>query len=220
MSSSLEYDLSRGEEAVNVLGELHYCGFIDHWVFVNFLQMSFTDNIYFQELLDCYQVYARAFHITVELMQNVNRHGARLGTEKVRNYSGIQCVEQQVNPQPCWIAYHLLVTEEEVIIRCSNFVVESMCTKLEAKLGNSSCRTPEEKRMLYMTQLSNGSLSERGGAGLGLIDVARKRSDFLWWFTHHAGDRRIFRVESRHNRVELKRRQELFRSRFRKNQEA
>ncbi len=219
MSSSLEYDLSRGEEVVNVLGELHYCGFIDHLVFVNFLQMSFSDNIYFQELLDCYQVYARAFHITVELMQNVNRHGARLGTEKVRNAAS-QSIEQPVNPQPCWINYHLLVTEEEVVIRCSNFVVESMCTKLEGKLGNSACRTPEEKRILYMTQLSNGSLSERGGAGLGLIDVARKSSDFNWWFTEHEGERRIFTVESRLNRLELKRKQEQFRNRFRKNQEA
>ncbi len=219
MTSSLEYDLSRGEEVVDVLGELHYCGFIDHFVFVNFLQMSFTDNVHFQELLDCYQVYSRAFHITVELMQNVNRHGARFGTEKVHNISQTTGNEQ-ANPQPCWIAYHLLVTEEEVIIRCSNFVVESMYIKLEAKLGNSACRTPEEKRIMYMTQLSNGSLSERGGAGLGLIDVARKSSDFQWWFTEHGSERRIFTVESRLDRKELKRRQEEFRNKFKKKKEA
>ena len=85
MHSRLEQDLSRGEEPIEVLGELRYCGIIDHQTFVNFVQMSLTDNENLQQLLDCYQVYSRSFHITVELMQNVNRHGARLGTEKIIN---------------------------------------------------------------------------------------------------------------------------------------
>lgn len=212
MPSLLEKDLSRGEEVVDVLGELRYCGVIDHQTFVNFVQMSLTDNAHFQALLDCYQVYSRTFHITVELMQNVNRHGARWGTEKIIHEP--RPGTESMNPYPCWISYHLLVTEEEVIIRCTNFVVEGMRKKLEAKLGNGNCRTQEEKRLLYMTQLSTGTLSERGGAGLGLIDVARKSSDFSWWFTPYSEDRLLFTVESRLNRKELKRRQEEFRTRL------
>lgn len=214
MHSRLEQDLSRGEEPIEVLGELRYCGIIDHQTFVNFVQMSLTDNENLQQLLDCYQVYSRSFHITVELMQNVNRHGARLGTEKIINEQRSSIDSLNMNPYPCWISYALLVTEEEVIIRCSNFVVEGMRAKLEKKLGNSDRLTPEESRIIYMTQLSTGTLSERGGAGLGLIDVARKSSEFRWWFTPYNDEKTLFTVESRLNRADLKRKQEEFRARI------
>lgn len=212
MPDHLENDLSRGEESVDIHGELRYTGLIDHQTLSNFVQMSLTDNDRFHELLDCYQAYTRAHHITVELMQNVNRHGARWGTEKVIHEPHVGT--EGANNCPCWISYHLLVTEAEVIIRCANFVVESMRQKLEAKLGNSNSLSPEAKRMQYMAQLSTGMLSERGGAGLGLIEIARKSSEFNWWFSQYGQDRLLFTVESRLNRQELRERQERFRARL------
>ena len=69
--------------------------------------------------------------------------------------------------------------------------------------------------MKYMAQLSSGTLSERGGAGLGLIDVVRKSSGFEWSFTPYVEGRYLFTVESRLNIKELKQRQEQFRNRMR-----
>ena len=197
MPSLLEKKMTREDDIVDVLGELHYCGVIDHQTFVNFVQMSLTDNVRFRSLLDCYQVFSRTFHITVELMQNVNKHATRWGGEKIIHETSPST--NDMNPCPCWISYHLLVTQEEVVIRCSNFIVESTKKRLEAKLENSSLCSDEEKRMKYMAQLSSGTLSERGGAGLGLIDVARKSSGFEWSFTPYVEGRYLFTVESLFN---------------------
>ena len=40
--------------------------------------------------------------------------------------------------------------------------------------------TKEELKEMYKIQLKEGSISERGGAGLGLIDIARKTGNKLF----------------------------------------
>ena len=39
--------------------------------------------------------------------------------------------------------------------------------------------TPEELKEMYKKQIKEGSISKKGGAGLGLIDIARKTGEKL-----------------------------------------
>ena len=59
-------------------------------------------------------------------------------------------------------------------IASSNIIEKELVTELKQTLGNLNTKSPEELKELYMTGLRDKGLSEKGGAGLGLIEMARK----------------------------------------------
>ena len=69
--------------------------------------------------------------------------------------------------------------ENSYRIVTGNFISVEYVDGLKTKLERINKLSPEELREEYLQQLSTTELSEKGGAGLGLIDMARKSGQKL-----------------------------------------
>ena len=64
-------------------------------------------------------------------------------------------------------------------ILTGNFIRTVEVPALEEKLAKINAMDPEELREYYREKLGTTELSDRGGAGLGFIDMARKSGQKL-----------------------------------------
>jgi hypothetical protein len=64
-------------------------------------------------------------------------------------------------------------------ITTGNFIPNSDVKGWKAHFDTVNQASKEEIRTLYREQLHHGELSEKGGAGLGIIDIARRSGEKL-----------------------------------------
>lgn len=126
----------------------------------------------------------KAFNILVEGLQNIRLHGAR-------DSNGVQtcCLVIVQNKLNYKILFGNLI---------SNKIIKSVSSKIE--LINST--NLDQIKELYVTTLTNGIISKKGGAGLGFITMAMKSKNNLV-FNFESIDSAIscFSVELTLNRV-------------------
>lgn len=65
------------------------------------------------------------------------------------------------------------------VISVGNVVKEDAKTSLQHRIDELNEMDQDTLKQLYKQTLREGSFSEKGGAGLGLIEIARKSSDKL-----------------------------------------
>lgn len=99
------------------------------------------------------------FLILVELLQNVSRHSIN----EVQK-DGI---------------FMITNAEGGYVISVGNVVKEDAKTSLQHRIDELNEMDQDTLKQLYKQTLREGSFSEKGGAGLGLIEIARKSSDKL-----------------------------------------
>lgn len=105
------------------------------------------------------------FHIMVELLQNIGRHGYEVGQEK----EGI---------------FALLKNGTEYAISTGNYVANEKVESFKELLSRINGMTKDELKNAYIELLRNGDVTENGGAGIGLIDIARLANEnFEYQFT-------------------------------------
>lgn len=92
----------------------------------------------------------------VECLQNVSRHGWVDDTGQIQLYLTIE------------------QTPLGFQIRSGNLVDFDMAADLRANLSEVNGLTHQELRVRYVERLCNNDWSEKGGAGLGLISMAKK----------------------------------------------
>lgn len=104
----------------------------------------------------------RIFHIMVESIQNISRHGdAHEDTEDTSSLFSIQKENK-------W--YY---------ITTGNIIENSKVDDLKGKLDKINGLDFDELDKFYREVLGNGQLSSKGGAGLGLIEMVRKSGNKL-----------------------------------------
>lgn len=64
-------------------------------------------------------------------------------------------------------------------IYTGNYVRNENAEKLQAKLEKINSLNPDELKAYYKEVLNNGMMSDKGGGGLGMIDIARKSGQKL-----------------------------------------
>ncbi len=146
-------DLQLGFEGIPVL----YTGEIRHK-----LLNSLADTV-FALLMDAKlppQVCRRVYSASVEMLQNVVIHGEKA----------------PLGAKPRFALYAMDYDEERVQVLTANIIRSSDVPALRAKIDelNAPGMTIDRKRAKYQIQLNEGALSEKGGAGLGIIEVAKK----------------------------------------------
>jgi hypothetical protein len=105
------------------------------------------------------------FHIMVELLQNIGRHGYEADQEK----EGI---------------FALLKKGNEFAISTGNYVENDKVEPFRQLLDRITAMNKDELKNAYIELLRNGDVTENGGAGIGLIDIARLASEsFEYQFT-------------------------------------
>lgn len=97
-----------------------------------------------------------AVHITIELLQNIFHHGMPF-FEKER-FGGVKIIHL---PNGIQLEFLNLLNKDKAIT-------------LSEQIQQLNILSKEELKKLYILILSNNKFSQKGGAGLGLVFVARK----------------------------------------------
>jgi hypothetical protein len=103
------------------------------------------------------------YHILVECLQNVYHHMESLQDGDVKD------AEERT-------AIFMIGkgSGESYQIITGNLILRDKVADLKSKLEKINTMNPEELRAYYLETLSSTELSDKGGAGLGMIDIARK----------------------------------------------
>ena len=105
----------------------------------------------------------KVYHSMVETLQNMNKHSDEIA-EKNNIGKGLFLIGKKNS------IYYII---------SANKVDKEKVQSLTAALTEVNSSTPEELKAMYKKQLREGTLSEKQGAGLGLIDIARKSTSKL-----------------------------------------
>ncbi len=154
------YDFYRSMKAHEIT--LVYEGEITHQITKAFTSLT-ESNMAKEE--ESNTVQKKVFHVMVECLQNISKHADTFGSDDYLFAGrGIFMVSKGKKD------YH--VTTGNVI---ENRKIEELTDMLE----EINSLDKEGLKQLYKKQMREGRLSEKGGAGLGFIDIARKTGNKL-----------------------------------------
>lgn len=124
----------------------------------------------------------RVYHILVELLQNIFHHMDEL-------------LKEDHDPDlMCKDAMFMIIRNEEgkYFIHTGNFILNNKCEKLQSRIEQINTMSQQELRAHYVDTLSTTEFSEKGGAGLGIIDIARKSGNRLAYSFNHVSEKYSF----------------------------
>ncbi len=108
----------------------------------------------------------KVYNVLVECLQNLYHHNEKdlIDTDALSLQSAI-----------------FLVSKDKDVyeIKTGNYVRKDEVAAIEEKINEINLLNKEELRAMYREILKNGELSQKGTAGLGLIDIARKSGNKL-----------------------------------------
>lgn len=103
-------------------------------------------------------VQRKVFHVMVECLQNISKH-ADVNIDSPFAKRGI---------------FMIYKTTADYAIITGNIIECQRINDLKSLLENINSKSKEELDSWYKVQIREGQLSEKQGAGLGFIDIARK----------------------------------------------
>lgn len=111
-------------------------------------------------------VQRKVFNVMVECLQNISKHADTISEEgdDSKERRGIVIISK---------------TDDGYNIITGNVVKTSKVGDLQASLELINSLDKEGLSNLYKQQIVEGRISEKGGAGLGLIDIAKKSGEKL-----------------------------------------
>jgi hypothetical protein len=108
-------------------------------------------------------VQRKVFHVMVECLQNISKH-ADVDGHSPYSKRGIFMINE---------------ASDSYSIITGNVVENERINALKSLLDNINSKSKDELKTMYKNQMREGALSEKQGAGLGFIDIARKTGEKL-----------------------------------------
>lgn len=159
------YNLYKTMEEENIL--LSFKGVVTSDLLTSVLQIMETKMDYMEESP---KTKKKVFNVLVECLQNLYHH-IDVNDENAAEQRRI--IEQKS-------ALFLIAKEGDYFqIRTGNYVDKDSAADLSGKLDKINSMDKDELKIYYQEVLNNGSLSDKGTAGLGMIDIARKSGNKL-----------------------------------------
>lgn len=141
---------------------LAYEGEITHQITKAFTSLTET-NMAREE--DRSSVQKKVFHVMVECLQNISKHAeGQPKKDPAKEGRGIFMVSKG---------------DTEYNVTTGNVIMNENVDYLRQMLENINNLDKDGLNKLYKKQMREGKLSEKGGAGLGFIDIARKTGEKL-----------------------------------------
>jgi len=149
------YDFYSGMKTYEVT--LVYEGDINHQIIKAFTSVT-EEKLSREEESEVVQ--KKVYHVMVESLQNIARHAAETKiNEKEKMHRGILMVS---------------VNNAEYHVTTGNLIDNAQVGHLKDTLDHINSLDKNELDQLYKKQLKEGKISDKGGAGLGFIDIKRK----------------------------------------------
>ena len=106
----------------------------------------------------------KVFNVMVEALQNIVKHSDELVEGQMRSHAAIFLIGKE---------------ENRYTIMSGNPIRKGNVASLEQKLNHINSLDKEGLKELYKEIIKNTTISEKGGAGLGFVDMARKSGEKL-----------------------------------------
>jgi len=139
---------------------LVYCGEFSQDL--NKTLLSFTERKFKAENVED-NTRRKIFNIMVELLQNISKNKV----ENVKNAPEVSAI------------FMIGATDEEYILISSNTIRNDKIPPLKSRIDQVNSMDKEELKLLYKEVRLNSAFSESSGAGIGIIDIARKSENKL-----------------------------------------
>lgn len=165
-----EYDrLSISEEHKVVL---YYCGDLN-FGFANALASRL--EVLLEEQISNRQARKRFFAVFIEAIQNIRIHG---------------CADEEGKVYASVLVY---VKDDKIFADFMNIVSAAQAKLLSRRYAEVNALTAEALKEKYLSVLKDGDISEKGGAGLGIITIVmRSRNSSEFEVIPLTGTHRIF----------------------------
>ncbi len=111
----------------------------------------------------------KVFHVMVECLQNLSKHAEYCESHENKDkYGNGIFIVGETNDKDS--GYHIIT---------GNPIDKKKVSELKSLLEKINNSDKAELKEMFKQQMKEGALSEKGGAGLGLIDIARKNGGNL-----------------------------------------
>ena len=138
-----------------------------------FYRGMFTDNIVLDilSLMDKFltksnsptKVKKKIYNVMAECLQNITRHQVITENAPIKN-SSLMAIQY---------------LQKRYFISTVNIIENKNIATVRERIEEINNMNKDQLRSLYKQRLTNGNISEKGGAGLGFIDMARKTDNNL-----------------------------------------
>ena len=120
----------------------------------------------------------RVFHVMVESLQNISKHsGERKISSSIIDGHGLFFISRY---------------ENEYCITTGNVVLQDEVEAIKENLDQINSSNKKSLKELYKQKIKRGSLSRKGGAGLGFIDMVRKTGEQLMYSFVKLNDKKSY----------------------------
>ena len=103
----------------------------------------------------------RTYSVSIELLYNIIYHGLKIEKESSD------------------LDFNIKINSTHLLISSSNYISHKEVESFRETLCDLNSKTFEELRKMKSNQIKNGGISEKGGAGLGLIDICMKSGNIV-----------------------------------------
>lgn len=123
----------------------------------------------------------KLFQVLVECLQNLYNH--------TESFTGSPDLPIQTGS-----AIFMIGMNEETGYRIvtGNFILNENADQLKERIDKINAMNPQELKAFYLEKLSSTELSEKGGAGLGIIEIARKSGNTIEYNFNKVSDHYSF----------------------------
>jgi hypothetical protein len=109
----------------------------------------------------------KVFNVMVEALQNIVKHSDELVDGQIRSHAAIFLIGKEPN---------------RYSIMSGNPIRKQNIEKLKTALEHINALDKDGLKELYKEIIKNTTISEKGGAGLGFVDMARKSGEKIEYF--------------------------------------
>ena len=123
----------------------------------------------------------KTYKVLVECLENIHKHSARKENEFNDNNEGI---------------FILVKKDEGYMVAIGNSILDVEVETLQSMLDEINAMDADALKMKYREQIRSAEVSERGGAGLGMIDIAMKSGSILdYKFENYTDTKHFFSLK-------------------------
>lgn len=139
-----------------------YRGIFSQSIIVDILSLTEKNIV---QASDHSKIKKKVYNLMVECLQNITKHQANFETTTVEQ-DGIFSIQNK---------------GDRYYITTGNLIRNENINKLKSKIELVNQMTKDDLKNQYREQLREGKISDKGGAGLGFIDMARKSGNKLFF---------------------------------------
>lgn len=122
-----------------------------------------------EDLNDSPKTRRKVFNVLVECLQNLYHH--------IDDFE-VEGSPEELSEKKSAI-FSISRTDEFYNIVTGNFIYHNNIEDISGKIDHINSLNKDELKAFYKETLNNGTMSVKGGGGLGLIDIARKSGEKL-----------------------------------------